>query len=167
MSPVSDASTATDAAAGINIVTAGVFELCVVISPVSIPADAYLTVGEVEIEATPCEESPPADTDVLGDWSGTYTCTNFGTSDDVALPISLNIAKNQDGSYRYTDDGGAAYDGHFCGSSFRYKGGVANSYTESGLFIYLGAGSATKRSAWNSVPAGANGGSCFDDLTRN
>jgi len=41
----------------------------------------------LQVEALPCEEPAPADNIVLGAWSGTYTCTNYGT-------------------YTYTDDGG-------------------------------------------------------------
>ncbi|MDJ0701598.1 MAG: hypothetical protein QNJ07_17260 [Woeseiaceae bacterium] len=166
--PVSDADTASpsDAPDGINVVSSGTFEICVTVSPIDIPMDAYLTADGVEVSAIPCEETPPPDGDVLGSWSGIYSCTNFGTSDDIDQLISLTIFRNEDGSYRYTDDGGATYDGHFCGSKFRYNGGVAGSYTESGLFRLTGTGTASKQSTWNSDPAGASGGNCSDTLIK-
>jgi hypothetical protein len=36
---------------------------------------------------------------------------------------ALSIGKNADGTYTYTDDGGAVYNGHFCGDYFRFRGG--------------------------------------------
>ncbi len=166
--PVSDADTASpsDAPGGINVVSSGTFEICVTVSPIDMPMNAYLTADAVEVGAIPCEDTPPPDGDVLGNWSGLYTCTNFGTGDDIDQPISLTIFRNEDGSYRYTDDGGATYDGHFCGSKFRYNGGVTGSYTESGLFRLTGTGTATKESTWNSEPVGFSGGNCLDTLVK-
>lgn len=162
----SDAESVSGVPPRIHIVKTGSFEVCIAISPLDIPMDAYLTVDAFQVEAAPCEESPPADTDVIGSWSGTYTCTNFGTSSDEDLPITLTIANNGDGSYSYTDDSGARYDGHFCGSKFRFRGGVDDSYTESGTFWLTGTGAAMKESTWNSVPPGFSGGDCVDNLAK-
>ena len=150
----------------IHVVKSGSFELCVVVSPLPILMDAYLTVDAFQVEALPCEDPAPADGDVLGSWSGLYTCTNYGIPDDVDLAITLSIAKNSDGSYTYTDDSGATFNGHFCGDYFRYRGGVAEDYTESGTFWLTGAGTAMKESNWNSVPVGLSGGDCIDNLTK-
>jgi hypothetical protein len=150
----------------IHVVKSGSFEVCIVINPLLIPMDAYLTVDALQVEALPCEEPAPADNDVLGSWSGRYTCTNYGIGSDVDLPITLSIGKNPDGSYTYTDDSGANYNGHFCGDKFRYRGGVSANYTESGTFWLTGAGTAMKESNWNSIPVGLSGGDCIDDLTK-
>ena len=150
----------------IHVVKSGSFEVCIAVSPLMIPVDAYLSADAFQVEALPCEEPAPADDDVLGSWSGTYTCTNFGTSSEVDLPITLSIAKNSDGSYTYTDDGGASYTGHFCGNYFRHRGGIAEDYTESGTFWLTGAGTAMKESNWNSIPVGLSGGDCIDNLTK-
>ncbi len=150
----------------IHVIKSGSFELCVVVSPLNIPMDAYLTVDAFQVEALPCEDPAPADGEVLGSWSGTYTCTNYGIPSDVDLPITLSIAKNSNGSYTYTDDSGASYTGHFCGSYFRYRGGVSEDYTESGTFWLTGAGTAMKESNWNSIPVGLSGGDCIDDLSK-
>ncbi len=162
--PTSDSASATTGA--INTISTGSFEMCIVISPLAIPASAYISVSDVAVEAIPCDQSPPADADVLGGWSGTYSCTNFGTGSETDLAITLTISKNNDGSYSYIDDGGAMYEGHFCGNVFRHSGGVDSSYTESGTFTLEGGGVATKTSTWNSTPAGFSGGDCEDDLTK-
>ena len=151
----------------IHVIKSGSFEVCTVISPLPIPMDAFLTVDAIQVEALPCEETPLPDGDLLGFWSGTYTCTNYGIPSEVDLPISLTISKNSDDSYNYTDDGGASYDGHFCGNYFRYRGGVASDYTESGTFWVTGTGTAMKESNWNSDPIGLSGGDCVDTLTKN
>ena len=165
--PTSDTAVATTESAGpeIDVVSEGAFELCVVIAPLAIPMDAYLTVDEVEVMAEPCDETPPADTAVLGSWSGTYTCTNFLLPDEVNLPITLSISKNLDGSYKYIDDGGAEYDGHFCGDAFRFNGGLSADYSESGTFLLESPGRASKKSIWTGV-GGVPGGTCVDDLTK-
>lgn len=150
----------------IHVVKSGSFEVCVVVSPLDIPMDAYLTVDAFQVEALPCEDPAPADSEVLGSWSGRYTCTNYGTGDDVDLPITLSISKNVDGTYTYTDDIGASYTGHFCGIYFRFRGGLPEDYTESGTFWLTGTGTAMKESNWNSIPPGFSGGDCIDDLTK-
>lgn len=168
MEPTSDTATATATGASpdIHVVTAGSFELCVSIAPLTIPADAYLTVDRIEVEATVCDETPPTDASAVGVWSGTYSCSNFGTGNDTNQPISLTISRNTDGTYTYIDDGGATYRGHFCGSTFRFNGGLSGAYTESGYLTLDGSGGATKHSTWNSIPAGFSGGSCTDALTK-
>ena len=162
----SDSERVQGETARIHVIKSGSFEVCIVVSPLSIPMASYLTVDAFQVEALPCEDPAPADADVLGSWSGKYTCTNYGTGDDVDLDIFLTIDKNTDGSYTYTDDGGANYNGHFCGDFFRFRGGVAADYTESGTFWLTGAGTAMKESNWNSDPVGFSGGDCVDNLTK-
>ena len=162
----SDSERVQGETARIHVIKSGSFEVCIVVSPLSIPMDAYLTVDAFQVEALPCEDPAPADADVLGSWSGRYTCTNYGTGDDVDLDIFLTIDKNTDGTYTYTDDGGANYNGHFCGDFFRFRGGVAADYTESGTFWLTGDGTAMKESNWNSDPVGFSGGDCVDNLTK-
>jgi hypothetical protein len=82
----------------IHVVKSGSFEVCAVVSPLAIPMDAFLTVDTLQVEASPCEDPAPADDGLLGSWSGTYTCTDFGTGDDEDLPITLSIAQNLDGT---------------------------------------------------------------------
>lgn len=103
------------------------------------PFDAYVTVPEVVVDFQPC--APPA-SNIVGNWSGTYQCDNFGTPDDGGT-VSLNITQNADGSYHYVDEGGAGYDGHICGNKFKFKGGKTGLYTESGTLVVNG-NSATK-----------------------
>lgn len=150
----------------IHVIKSGSFEVCIVVSALNIPMDAYLTVDALQVEALPCEDPAPADSEVIGSWSGFYTCTNYGTGSEIDLPITLTIEKNTDGSYNYTDGSGASYTGHFCGDYFRYRGGVASDYTESGTFWITGEGTAMKESNWNSDPIGFSGGDCIDDLTK-
>jgi hypothetical protein len=166
--PTSDTAVATTEGmgAGLHVVSTGSFEMCLDISPLPIPMPAYVTVDEIAVEAATCDLDPLPDGDVLGDWSGTYSCDNVGAPDEVDLPISLTIIKNTDGSFRYVDDGAATYDGYFCGPEFRHVGGLPGDYTESGKLTITGAGTATKESVWNSIPAGFSGGTCSDSLTK-
>jgi hypothetical protein len=155
----SDTTAVTPDAAVINIFNAGSFEVCMVTVP---PIDAYLTVTGVFVDFEPCTE--PSD-DIVGDWEGTYQCTNFGTGDDPAGSfVSLSITQNSDGSYRYTDDGGAVYNGHLCGNKFKFNGGITDYYTESGTMVVSGS-SATKTSNWLDV-SGIVGGNCSDVLQK-
>lgn len=151
---------------GRHVVAMGSFEMCLDISPLAIPMPAYVTVDEIAIEAEFCDLDALPDADILGSWSGLYSCSNVGEPDEVDAPIQLTILKNSDGSYSYVDDGAATYDGYFCGSEFRLVGGVPGSYTESGKFTILSAGIASKESVWNSIPAGFSGGTCIDDLAK-
>ena len=145
----------------VDIVNAGSFEICVVTIP---PIDAYLTVTDVAVDFEPCAE---ATVDIVGDWSGVYSCENFGAGvpDEVDEPISLTITKNSDGSYHYEDEI-AEYDGHLCGDKFKFTGGSADYYTESGTFVFSSSTSAIKTSVWNSVPPGVSGGTCTDTLEK-
>lgn len=140
-----------------DIINAGIFDVCVVTTP---PVDGYVTVPGVVVDFESCET---LGLDIVGKWSGTYQCTNFGTGDDGG-PISLTITQNTDGSYHYIDDGGAAYDGHLCGNKFKYNGGVDGSYTENGTLVFNGT-SATKTSNWVSVSL-ISGGKCSDVLQK-
>lgn len=167
--PTSETAVATTdgMSAGVHIVTTGSFELCLDISPLSLPTPAYVTVDEIALEAESCDLDPLPDGDVLGDWSGYYSCTDVGGIGAMDVPITLTISRNSDGSYSYVDDGGATYDGHFCGSEFRHVGGFSADYTESGKLTITGTGTAVKESVWNSIPAGMGGGTCEDTLTKN
>lgn len=167
--PTSDTTMATTDGmdAGRHVVSTGSFEMCLDISPLPIPMPAYVTVDEIAIEAETCDLDPLPDGDVLGDWSGLYSCENVGEPNEIDQPIALTIVKNTDGSFRYVDDGAAPYDGYFCGPEFRFVGGVPGEYTESGKLTITGAGVATKESVWNSVPAGFGGGTCNDRLNKN
>ena len=146
----------------VDVVNAGSFEICVVTVP---PIDAYLTVTDVAVDFEPCAEPT---VDVVGDWSGTYSCENFGEGvpDEVDEPITLTISKNTDGSYHYEDEL-AAYDGHLCGDKFKFSGGATDYYTESGTFVFTSSTSSTKTSVWNSVEPGVSGGTCIDTLEKN
>ena len=145
----------------VDIVNAGSFEICIVTIP---PIDTYLSVTGVAVDFEPCA-APTVD--VVGDWTGTYSCTNFGTgvADVVDEPINLTISLNADDSYHYEDDF-AKYDGHLCGNKFKFNGGLAGSYTESGTFLFSSNTSSTKTSNWNSIPAGTSGGTCTDTLQK-
>jgi hypothetical protein len=145
----------------VDVVNAGSFELCVVTIP---PIDAYLTITGVAVDFEPCAEPT---VDVVGEWTGVYSCTNFGTGvpDAVDEPINLTISKNADGSYHY-EDGVAEYDGHLCEDKFKFTGGDGDYYTESGTFVFSSSTSSTKTSVWNSIPPGLSGGTCVDTLQK-
>ena len=145
----------------VDVINAGSFEICVVTIP---PIDAYLTVTDVAVDFESCV-APTVD--IVGDWSGVYSCENFGEGvpDEVDEPISLTITKNADGSYHYEDEI-AEYDGHLCGDKLKFSGGSADNYTESGTFVFSSSTSATKTSVWNSVPPGVAGGTCTDTLEK-
>ncbi len=166
--PTSDTAVATTdgMSSARHVVSTGSFEMCMEISPLAIPMPAYVSVAEIAIEAESCDLDPLPDADVLGDWSGLYSCTNVGEPNEVDERITLTIFKNSDGSFRYVDDGTGTYDGYFCGSEFRFVGGLAGDYTESGKFIITSQGVAMKESVWNSIPAGFSGGTCIDNLTK-
>ena len=126
------------------------------------PIDAYLTVSDVAVDLTECDQSQA---DIIGTWTGTYTCTNFGVGNEVDLPVTLTISQNDDGSYHYEAKGDeAVYDGHLCGNTFKFNGGVEGDYTESGTFVLNDDGTASKTSTWNSIPPGVMGGNCTDSL---
>lgn len=155
----SESTSVTPDAAVIDIFNAGSFEVCMVTVP---PIDAFLTVRGVAVDFEPCAE-PSAD--IVGDWEGTYQCTNFGVGDDPAGSfVSLTVTKNSDGSYQYVDDGGAVYNGHLCGNKFKFNGGLVDAYTESGTMIVDGS-NATKTSNWLSISK-ISGGSCSDVLQK-
>lgn len=157
--PTGNVSTAQLTQEAKDIINAGAFELCVVTTP---PVSGYVTVPGVVVDFESCEA--PA-TDITGTWSGTYQCSNFGTTNPTeGGDIILTITQNTDGSYHYDDDGGASYDGHLCGSKFRFNGGVDTEYTENGTLVFNGT-SATKSSHWVSVSL-TSGGTCSDVLQK-
>ena len=143
----------------IDIVNTGSFEMCIVTIP---PIDAFLNVTDVEVDFALCE--PPA-SNYVGDWAGTFTCTNFNVMNDPPTAINLTISDNGDGSFHY-DDGTAAYDGHICGTKFKFNGSAPGDYTESGTLQFTSATTATKSSVWNSIPPGGSGGNCSDTLSK-
>jgi hypothetical protein len=142
----------------VDIINAGIFEVCVVTTP---PVSGYVTLSGVVVDFESCEDSG---IDITGAWSGTYQCTNFGTGNDGGA-VSLTITPNNDGSYHYIDDGGAAYDGHLCGNKFKYRGGVDGVYTENGTLVFADATHATKTSYWVSDSLNS-GGNCSDVLQK-
>jgi len=160
--PTSQTSSVSPNAATIDIINAGSFEICIIITS---PIDAYLNVSDVSVDLIPCDLPPAEDTDILGTWTGTYQCTNFGMP-DTGGHIELTITKNADGSYHYTDSLGGAYDGHLCGNVLKFNGGALGGYyTESGTLILNSDGTGSKTSIWNSIPPGM-GGTCTDCLNK-
>ncbi len=98
---------------------------------------------------------------IVGTWTGTYTCENTGCSGAVDEP-TLIITKDQDG-YHYSS-GNAYYDGYLCGNTFKHEG-KGPGYTEKGTFILESANSASKTSSWV-ADDGSCSGNCTDQLTR-
>lgn len=155
----SDTESVTPTEPAINISNSGSFEICIVTIP---PINAYLTVTGVNVDFQPCE---PPSVDIVGMWTGTYECTNFGIGDDPLTSINLTVSQNDDGSYQYISDDGAVYNGHLCGNKFKFSGGLADSFTESGTMIADG-NDATKTSNWLSTDNITVGGSCSDTLSK-
>lgn len=154
----SSTATVQPTQAAVDIANLGSFDICIVTTP---PIDAYITLTGVAVDFESC--APPA-VDIVGNWSGTYQCNNFdGVPESGA--VVLDITKNTDGSFHYVDDGGAEFDGHFCGNKFKFKGGKAGAYTESGTLVVNG-NDATKTSNWQSMLSD-NGGQCSDNLHKN
>lgn len=145
----------------VNLSNTGSIEVCFVSTP---PISAYVNVSAVEVDVEPCAE-PTVSIDGSS-WSGTYECDNFGIPSEGPANIMLTISENPDGSYTYTDDGGATYDGHLCGNKLKYNGGVPMDYSESGTLVFSGDTQASKTSSWNSEPPGSSGGDCTDTLSR-
>ncbi|UCB54682.1 MAG: hypothetical protein JSW45_12215 [Thiotrichales bacterium] len=149
----------TPSQAAVDIVNAGSFEICVKTTP---PITAFLTVTGVAMDIEDC--APPT-VDIVGTWTGTFTCDNVGFPDTPLTDISLDITRNPDGSYHYTD-GVADYDGQLCGNKFKFNGGAAGDYNESGSLIVTG-NSGTKTSNWQDVVSPFSiYGRCVDDLTK-
>jgi len=140
----------------LSIVNAGSFSVCLeVVSPIAAKAD----LDGVSINATSCNQSPD---DIDGIWTGTYSCTNQGTSNDGG-DISLRITQNGY-SASYTD-GEATYKGTVCGNVFEYDGGVEGAYKETGTFTLKSNGSALKTSSWKST-IDESSGDCTDNLVK-
>lgn len=156
----SDTTSVTPTEPAVDISNAGSFEICVKTIP---PIDAFLTVTGVAVDFEPCAE---ATADIVGAWTGTFQCTSFGETvpDDSPMPISLTITRNADGSYHYNDTV-ADYDGHLCGNKYKFNGGLADDYTESGTLVFNG-NDATKTSTWLSTIYNDVGGRCSDDLKK-
>lgn len=154
----SDTESVTPSAAAVDITNAGSFDVCIVTTP---PIDAFLTVTGVAVDFEECV-APAAD--FVGDWQGTYQCINFDDSIEESA-VNVTITQNTDGSYKYTDDAGAVYNGHVCGNKFKFKGGLDGAYTESGTMTAEGS-SATKTSLWLSVFDNSAGGRYTDNLDK-
>jgi hypothetical protein len=156
----SDTASVEPSQAAVDIVNAGSFEICVVTTP---PITAYLTVTGVEMDVEDC--APPT-VDIVGTWSGTFWCDNFGIPDTPAdTPVSFDVTLNPDGSYHYYD-GVADYDGYLCGNTYRFNGGASGDYTESGTMVVNG-NSASKTSNWQDVTSPyLIHGRCYDDLNK-
>ncbi len=155
----SSTTTVQPTQAAVDIANWGSFDVCVVTTP---PIDAYVTLTGVSVDFESCA-SPTVD--IVGNWSGTYQCDNFGSPPESGTVV-LDITQNTDGSYHYVDEGGAEYDGHLCGNKFKFKGGKTGAYTESGTLVVNG-DDATKTSNWLSVLTSDFGGRCSDNLHKN
>jgi hypothetical protein len=129
----------------INIFNEGSIEVSMVTTP---PNDAFHSETDVAVDFEPC--ATPS-LDIEGKWTGTFQCTNFGTTSDPLQPIDLVISRNADGSYHY-EDSVAEYDGQLCGNKFKFRGGAVGDYTESGTFLFSSSSSSTRSSNWNGIP---------------
>ncbi|MDX2486905.1 MAG: hypothetical protein QNL03_05375 [Gammaproteobacteria bacterium] len=143
----------------VDIFNEGSFEVAMVIAP---PNDAIHSVTGVAVDFEPCEVPS---LNIEGKWTGTFQCTNFGTTSDQLQPVDLVISRNADGSYHY-EDSVAAYDGQLCGDEFKFRGGAAGDYTESGTFLFSSSSSSTRSSNWNGIPPRNMGGTCSDTLQK-
>jgi len=160
--PTVDPPSAAAEPSSVNIINAGLFAMCIQIVS---DTDASIHVGSMSVDGTECGK-PPAD--MSGTWTGTYTCRNFGWTDDIDQPITLTIT--QDGNRaQYIDDGGATYDGTVCGNVFTFSRTYPLFYdTERGTFIMNAKGTrGTKTSTWRSIfSPDTNWGNCTDNLQR-
>ena len=124
------------------------------------PVNATINVDQVAVDVTPCKETPE---DFSGTWTGTYSCTNVGCSDDEDVPITLTIT--QDGpNAHYTDDQGGSFEGTVCGDVFQFNG-TGPGYWESGSLTLTGEDTATKTASWVADDNSCSG-DCTDDLAR-
>jgi hypothetical protein len=159
--PTANPPSATAEPSSVNIIDSGSFAMCI---QVVSDTDASIHVGDTTADATQCNQPPE---NLSGTWTGTYTCLNQGSPDEIDLPITLTIT--QDG-YRaqYIDDGGDAYEGTVCGSVFKFnRTSPLDFSTESGKFVLNTDGSGTKTSTWRSVSSpNTNWGTCTDNLHR-
>lgn len=161
-SPTVNPPSASAESSSVNIIDSGSFAMCIqVVSDI----DASIHVGSALVNAKQCNQLTA---DISGTWSGTYTCINQGSPNDVDQPITLTIT--QDGNRaQYIDDAGDTYEGTVCGSVFKFNltSPDINFYTESGTFVLNGNGSATKTSTWRSVSnPNTHWGTCTDNLNR-
>jgi hypothetical protein len=152
-----DPPTATASRQTMSVINTGSAAICVEIDA-DVDVDASL--DKVALDLTTC------DTDAAfigGDWSGTYACRNTGgcadEGGDVFIVLYQALGSH---SASYTSDA-ESFSGTVCGSRFRFDGGVAGAYTESGTFTRTGPGKAKKHSEWHSV-IDSCGGVCDDVL---
>lgn len=81
-------TTASATPSSVNIIKSGAFAICL---QVTSPIDATVTVGDVPVNVTPCDQAPKK---INGKWKGTYTCINNGWKNEVNLPVSLTITQD-------------------------------------------------------------------------
>jgi hypothetical protein len=156
-----DPPTATASRQTMSVINTGSAAICVEIDA-DVDVDASL--DKVALDLTTCDTAADF---IGGDWSGTYHCANSGGAScgDEGGDVFLVIFQDEGShSARYTSDI-ESFSGTVCGSRFRFDGGVAGSYTESGTFTRTGTGTATKHSEWHSV-IDSCGGVCDDQLTQ-
>jgi hypothetical protein len=154
-----DSVTATQST--MNVVNKGSFYVCMIIDS---PQSAILSAGSLSINSTDCKDEPM---NVSGEWTGTYNCTNTGTSefcdDDINKDISLTITQSEDLYTATYDDGLAQYSGTVCGNIFKYNGGDRETFNEEGKFVFDGT-NATKTSSWQGIDYDCRG-VCTDNLS--
>jgi hypothetical protein len=144
----------------LDVINTGSYSICVQIMPT---VTAVADLNSLTVDIGNCTEAPA---DISGRWSGPYecigTCPESGT---VTLDILQNA--NDPAIASYTDDSGASYQGRVCGNRFSFRGGVTESYDESGTFILNADGSASKTSTYISIGASTIcSGTCTDTLDR-
>ena len=149
-------STSSAPQSTLSVVNTGSFAIC---TEITYPVDATISLGNVELDATTCDEAPA---DISGIWTGTFSCTNIGCLDEGG-PVSLTITQNGNSAH-YEDDEGASFDGTVCGNKFKFNGGKST-WTESGTFILNADGTASKTSSWRENDGSCHG-DCVDDLHR-
>jgi len=155
--------TVTAEPATISIINTGTIAICIQIDS---PVDATIGVDKLEVERIGCNKEP---SDIIGTWTGTYTCENTGEPEDCPpdsfdQPITLTIIKDKDGYHYHDDEEEAFYDGYLCGTTFEFEGGGPG-YKESGIFVHDEANKATKTSSWIAND-GLCSGECTDKLER-
>jgi hypothetical protein len=156
-----DPPTATASRQTLRVINTGNAAICVQIDA---DQDVDASVGKVALDVTTCDEAAGA---VGGDWSGTYSCANFGGCADDAGDVFIVLF--QDGySATLSDDGGGKFEGTVCGNEVRFDGGYGEPtlfVQESGTFTMTGPGTAVKHSEWRSLTDSC-GGVCDDVLTQ-
>ena len=143
----------------LDVINTGSYAICVQIMPT---VTAVADLNSVTVDIGNCSDAPA---DIAGRWSGPYecvgTCPESGT---VTLDITQDA--NDPSIASYTDDDGASYQGRVCGNRFSFRGGVTDSYDESGTFVLNADGSASKTSTYITIGTTICSGTCTDTLNR-